>query len=54
MQHQYAFSAPGSVAFAAGGPIPESYWRLGRRWAIWGAIATLVPLCNLYFMVFKP
>jgi hypothetical protein len=35
-------------AFAAGGPIPASYWRLGRRWAIWGAIATLVPLCNLY------
>src|SRR5580704_10822059 len=41
-------------AFAAGGPIPESYWRLGRRWAIWGVIATIVPLCNLYFMVFKP
>jgi uncharacterized membrane protein len=41
-------------AFAAGGPIPDSYWRLGRRWAIWGVIATIVPLCNLYFMVFKP
>jgi uncharacterized membrane protein len=41
-------------AFAAGGPIPDSYWRLGRRWAIWGAIATIIPLCNLYFMVFKP
>jgi uncharacterized membrane protein len=41
-------------AFAAGGPIPESYWRLGRRWAIWGAIATIIPLANLYFMVFKP
>jgi uncharacterized membrane protein len=41
-------------AFAAGGAIPESYWRHGRRWAIWGAIATIIPLCNLYFMVFKP
>ena len=41
-------------AFAQGGPIPESYWRLGRRWAIWGTIATLLPLANLYFMVFKP
>jgi uncharacterized membrane protein len=41
-------------AFAAGGAIPESYWRHGRRWAIWGTIATVVPLANLYVMVFKP
>ncbi|MEX2167475.1 MAG: DUF2269 domain-containing protein [Methyloceanibacter sp.] len=41
-------------AFADGGPIPESYWRHGRRWAIWGTIATLLPLANLYFMVVKP
>jgi uncharacterized membrane protein len=41
-------------AFAQGGTIPESYWRLGRRWAIWGTIATLLPLANLYFMVVKP
>jgi uncharacterized membrane protein len=41
-------------AFAQGGPIPESYWRLGRRWAIWGVLATIIPLANLYFMVFKP
>lgn len=27
---------------------------LGQRWAIWGLIATIVPLRNLYFMVFKP
>jgi uncharacterized membrane protein len=40
--------------FADGGPIPESYWRHGRRWAIWGTIATLLPLANLYFMVVKP
>ena len=40
--------------FANGGPIPESYWRLGQRWAIWGAIATVLPLANLYFMVVKP
>ncbi|MGI8852490.1 MAG: DUF2269 family protein [Methyloceanibacter sp.] len=32
---------------------PESYWH-GRRWAIWGTIATLLPLANLYFMVVKP
>ena len=41
-------------AFAQGGQIPQSYWRLGRRWATWGTIATLLPLANLYFMVFKP
>jgi len=41
-------------AFANGGAIPESYWRHGRRWAIWGVIATVIPLANLYFMVFKP
>jgi uncharacterized membrane protein len=41
-------------AFANGGTIQDSYWRHGRRWAIWGTIATVVPLANLYFMVFKP
>jgi uncharacterized membrane protein len=40
--------------FAKGGTIPESYWRRSRRWAIWGTIATALPLANLYFMVFKP
>ena len=41
-------------AFAGGGTIPDSYWRHGRRWVIWGTIATVIPLANLYFMVFKP
>src|SRR5215813_12030949 len=41
-------------SFKQGEPIPESYWRLGKRWAVWGTIATLLPLANLYFMVFKP
>ena len=41
-------------AFAAGGPIPESYWRHSRRWMIWGTIATLLPLANLYVTVVKP
>jgi len=40
--------------FADGGTIPNSYWRHGRRWVIWGTIATIIPLANLYFMVFKP
>jgi uncharacterized membrane protein len=41
-------------AFGSGGAIPESYWRHGRRWLIWGTIATVIPLANIYFMVFKP
>ena len=41
-------------AFDSGGPIPDSYWRHNRRWMIWGVIATIVPLANLYLMVFKP
>lgn len=40
--------------FAEGGNIPPEYWRLGRLWAIWGFIATLLPLVNYYWMVFKP
>ena len=40
--------------FAGGGQIPERYWQLNRRWLVWGIIATLVPLGNLYVMVFKP
>jgi uncharacterized membrane protein len=40
--------------FAGGGQIPESYRHLSRRWLVWGTIATLLPLANLYFMVVKP
>jgi uncharacterized membrane protein len=40
--------------FAAGGPIPDRYWQLSTRWAVFGTIATLLPLANLYFMIFKP
>ena len=40
--------------FAQGGVIPARYWRLSRLWFIWGTIATLLPLANLYFMVMKP
>jgi uncharacterized membrane protein len=40
--------------FAAGGVIPERYWRLARVWYVFGSVAILLPLANLYFMVFKP
>ena len=34
--------------------VPDEYWRLSRRWQLFGAIAVLLPLINLYWMVFKP
>ena len=40
--------------FAHGGPIPPLYWRLERIWLTGGVIALLLPLANLYWMVFKP
>ncbi|MDD5033683.1 MAG: DUF2269 domain-containing protein [Methylococcaceae bacterium] len=40
--------------FAEGGPIPEEYWRLGRLWIIYGILATVLPLLNIYWMVYKP
>ncbi|MDX8399548.1 MAG: DUF2269 family protein [Gallionellaceae bacterium] len=41
-------------AFAVSGDIPPEYWRLCKQLAFWGTIATLLPLMNLYWMVFKP
>ncbi len=33
--------------------IPDRYWVLCRRWYVWGVIATLLPMANVYWMVFK-
>ena len=40
--------------FEEGGIIPQRYWRLNRIWYFFGIIATVIPMANLYFMVFKP
>jgi uncharacterized membrane protein len=48
MQHRLA------RGFRDGGTIPDRYWRLGRLWAFFGVTATILPLINLYLMVFKP
>jgi uncharacterized membrane protein len=40
--------------FASTGQIPEQYWKLCTTWNVFGVIATLLPLANLYWMVFKP
>jgi uncharacterized membrane protein len=39
--------------FAGGGTIPPAYWRLEKLWAIFGVLATLLPLANIPVMVFK-
>ena len=46
--------AQAARAFADSSSIPDSYRRLSRRWIVWGTVATLLPLANLYFMVVKP
>jgi uncharacterized membrane protein len=41
-------------SFANTQVIPDEYWRLSKRWQIFGAIAVLLPMANIYWMVFKP
>jgi uncharacterized membrane protein len=40
--------------FASSGTIPDVYWLLGKLWLWFGAVATLLPLFSIYWMVFKP
>jgi uncharacterized membrane protein len=39
---------------AAGAAVPERYWRLALRWYVFGSIATLLPLANVFVMAIKP
>ena len=43
-----------SRQFVIDAPIPNEYWRLSRRWNVFGSIAVLLPLMNIFWMVFKP
>ena len=40
-------------AFSKANEIPGHYWKLCMRWNIWGAIAVILPLINIYWMTFK-
>ena len=40
--------------FANSKSIPDEYWKLSTRWNIFGTIAVVLPLINIYWMVFKP
>jgi uncharacterized membrane protein len=41
-------------AFANQTEIPAQYWMLSKLWIVFGIVATVLPLANLYIMVFKP
>lgn len=43
-----------AAEFNVTGVIPNRYWTLCKTWNIFGFLATVIPLANLYFMVFKP
>ncbi len=43
-----------SDAARRSGTLPPEYGGLSKRWAMWGGIATLLPLIVLYMMVTKP
>ena len=40
--------------YASEPELPAQYWRLARVWMLVGSLVTLLPLANLYVMVFKP
>ena len=37
-----------------GQPLPGRYRRLSLQWAVFGTVATVLPIANLYLMVVKP
>jgi uncharacterized membrane protein len=41
-------------AFSRGGTVPDRYWRLSLRWYVFGSIATVLPLANVFVMALKP
>jgi uncharacterized membrane protein len=43
-----------SAAALRSGVMSPEFGRLSRRWAMWGGIATLLPLIVLFLMVTKP
>lgn len=43
-----------SEAGRKAGSLPPEFARLSQRWAMWGGIATLLPIIVLFLMVTKP
>jgi uncharacterized membrane protein len=40
--------------FASADAVPDRYWQLARRWYVFGVIATLLPVANIFIMALKP
>jgi len=40
--------------FVVGADIPADYWRLARRWAVFGSISTVLAVATLWLMVVRP
>jgi len=34
--------------------VPDQYWRLALLWYVFGSIATVLPLANVFIMMVKP
>lgn len=49
---QYA-QAKMAHKFAQSGDIPDRYWLYGKIWLVFGILATIIPLANIYWMVVK-
>jgi len=41
-------------SFVPEGGVPDAYWRLNRHWYLFGSVAVLLPMANIWWMVFKP
>ncbi len=40
--------------FSENTKIPDEYWKLCKAWNVFGSLATIIPMINIYWMVFKP
>ena len=43
-----------TVAATSNSELDDSFYRVVKRWSMWGGIATLLPFASLVLMVFKP
>jgi uncharacterized membrane protein len=54
VRYQWRMFQLSRQAVESGGPLPEEFFKILRRWYFWGLAATLLPLAALFLMVTKP
>ena len=54
LRYQAAMVRLSVPAAESGSGLPTEYFSVFNRWAVWGTIATVLPLISLYLMVAKP